>query len=113
MTVAKKPEADDRQKVGDWMLTLRAALFDAVSENDMRDIAKALVRKAKDGDMQAVRMLFSYVIGAPNVNVENAVIVAGGRSPDSLPLDRNDRVAAMAERARLGLELADKPRKLA
>jgi len=42
---------------------LRSALMKAVSEKDVRDVAKALVTAAKDGDVQAAKLLFDRVIG--------------------------------------------------
>jgi len=61
--------------VGQWMVKLRTALFEAVTEDDIREIAEGLVKRAKEGDLQATRMLFSYVLGGSSVNVKQALIV--------------------------------------
>jgi hypothetical protein len=41
------------------------ALVDAVTEADMQEIATILLLKAKQGDLAAIKLLFSYVIGKP------------------------------------------------
>ncbi|MBY0525772.1 MAG: hypothetical protein K2R98_20435 [Gemmataceae bacterium] len=45
--------------------SLRAALVDAVAEQDIRDIAMSLLRAAKDGNVAAAKLLFAYCIGKP------------------------------------------------
>jgi len=40
-------------------------LLDAVTEDDLRDVIKALVKKAKDGDVAATRILFDRCLGPP------------------------------------------------
>ena len=42
---------------------LREALLEAVSEDDLRAIARTLVKKAKGGDLPAIRELLNRVIG--------------------------------------------------
>jgi len=44
---------------------LRSALLDAVTPEDMRAVALALVEKAKGGDIAAARVLFDRVLGKP------------------------------------------------
>jgi len=44
---------------------LRTALIDAVSPQDLQEIAASLILQAKDGNVQAARLIFSYVIGKP------------------------------------------------
>lgn len=44
---------------------LRAALVAAVSEEDIRRIADALVKRAADGDPGSIKLLFAYVLGRP------------------------------------------------
>jgi hypothetical protein len=86
VTIPDKPPAEietEGNDVRDWMATLRQALFDSVTEADVADIAKGLVDRAKNGDLQATRLLFSYVIGSPTtrINVKNAVITPGTPEP--------------------------------
>lgn len=44
---------------------LRSALLSAVTEEDMRDVVRALAKKAKGGDVAAARVLFDRVLGRP------------------------------------------------
>jgi hypothetical protein len=44
---------------------LRSALLAAVTEQDMQEIAAALLLRARMGTLAAIRLLFSYVIGRP------------------------------------------------
>jgi hypothetical protein len=48
----------------------RAALMDAVTEQDIQDIAVKLRDDAKAGDKAAVKLLFQYVIGKPQPAVD-------------------------------------------
>jgi hypothetical protein len=49
---------------------LREALLEAVSEDDLRAIARTLVKKAKGGDLPAIRELLNRVIGKAPDDVE-------------------------------------------
>ena len=42
---------------------LRTALLDAITEDDMRDVISAMVKKAKGGDVAAARILFDRCLG--------------------------------------------------
>jgi hypothetical protein len=44
---------------------MRTAFLDAVSEDDVRDLAQSLVARGKDGDMIAGRMFLKYALGKP------------------------------------------------
>lgn len=72
---------------GEWMARLRAAMFNAVTERDMQELVASLLEKAKKGDLGAARLLLSYVVGSPNLQIENAVVVAGPHAgvPLTLP----------------------------
>lgn len=49
---------------------LRKALVGAVSEKDVRALAKDMVREARAGNVQAAKLLLSYLLGPPKVDVE-------------------------------------------
>jgi hypothetical protein len=52
---------------------LRSALLDAVTEADIRAVAKALVKRAKDGEVPAVRELLDRILGrASDVQAQTA-----------------------------------------
>ena len=62
---------------------LREALLEAVSEDDLRAIARTLVKKAKGGDLPAIRGLLNRVIGKATDDAEASppeVILASPRS---------------------------------
>lgn len=109
-TILTAPVQSPAPNVADWMARLRAALFDAVTETDVAEIAGSLVKKAKEGDLQATRLLFSYVLGSSSVNVKQAVIVQG--EPSRLPLGvanalpgTEPKIIAMQDRAANGESL--------
>jgi hypothetical protein len=44
---------------------LRSALVNKVTPEDIEDVVNILLLKAKQGDLAAVKLLFSYVLGKP------------------------------------------------
>ncbi len=54
-----------RNTLGQQAARLRAALLKAVTPGDVRAIVETLIRRARDGDAVAVRVLFGYVLGRP------------------------------------------------
>lgn len=58
-----------------YQASLRAAIFDGVSQSDVADVVKSIVAKAKTGDVAAQRMMFDYVLGGKTkptqINVTN------------------------------------------
>jgi hypothetical protein len=56
---------------------LRAALVNFVTEDDMKHLAFVLKMRAEGGDMQAMKLLFQYVLGKPPETVD----------PDRLDVD--------------------------
>jgi hypothetical protein len=57
--------------------SLRAALLEAVTEQDVREIGYVLLLKAQGGDLASTKLLFQYVLGKPQPFV----------SPDRLAID--------------------------
>jgi hypothetical protein len=56
--------------------TLRSTLLNSVTEQDIQDIASALIAKAKEGDLRAIREVFDRILGQPDRQawtVDNAV----------------------------------------
>ena len=60
---------------------LRAALLDAVTEADIRAVAKALVARAKSGEVPAIRELLDRLVGRP-LPVDQVEPVAFQVSPE-------------------------------
>lgn len=44
---------------------IRNQIIEAVSEDDLREIIQALIKKAKSGDMQATKEILTRLIGKP------------------------------------------------
>ena len=87
-----------------WQAKLRAVVFDAVKESDIKEMMQALVGAAKRGDPAACKLVFDYVLGGTkgtftqnNVRVELA--------PTSARQGTRDKVAIMAKRAANGQPL--------
>ena len=51
--------------MGRRVAALRRALLDAVTEEDVRALAGALLEKAKGGDVAAARLIMPYLVGPP------------------------------------------------
>jgi hypothetical protein len=44
---------------------LRTALFSAVTADDLRAVVSAMLRRAREGDVAAAKLVLSYVVGRP------------------------------------------------
>lgn len=116
--MARKNVAPTPVDVASWMTRLRTALFENVSEDDVAEIARTLVAKAKAGDLAATRLLLGYVTGGSSTVIKQAVIVQGqALSPlptaptVSLP-HTHEKLEVMARRAANGQPLCDPRDKL-
>jgi hypothetical protein len=91
----------------------RAALMEAVTEQDIKDIACKLRDDAKAGDKAATKLLFQYVIGKPQPAVDPDTLDAQEMrtfAANSLP---SEAIVQMQEAVPLGWlapPLADLPR---
>ena len=54
---------------------LKRALTDAITEKDIKDIAKGLIKKAKNGDAQAAREIFNRIWGRATQQLEIEKVV--------------------------------------
>lgn len=48
----------------DWQASLRQACYDAINDQDIQQIVKNQVAKAKEGDERAIKFIFGTVLGA-------------------------------------------------
>lgn len=64
----------------DWQTKMRAAIVNAITEDDVREIIQGIVTRAKTGDRQAIAMVLAYV--GPPV------------PPAPLPPTRHERLTA-------------------
>lgn len=54
---------------------LRTALMDAVTDEDIRAVARALVHQAKAGEVPAIRELLDRLVGKPTAKAEQCAPV--------------------------------------
>jgi hypothetical protein len=52
------------------MAHMRKVLLECISEDDLRQMMQALVLKAKQGDLQALRLVLAYTVGRPGAAVD-------------------------------------------
>ena len=71
---------------------LRAALLNAVTPEDVAELARALLTQAKAGDVAAARLVLSYAVGRP------AEAPDAGQTADDWPAVGEDDRQAVAER---------------
>jgi hypothetical protein len=65
---------------------LRQALINAITPEDIQAVARALIQRAAEGNVQAAKLLFSYAIGKPQPAPE----------PDQMDADEWDRYVETA-----------------
>lgn len=108
----KRPAPPNKETVADWQVRMRQAFLANVDEACIADVVKAMVEKARKGDLAAARLLLTYAIGSPTVMVENALIVGGSAGLDptpraTMPPGTPEKIDLMSERAKRGLPLTD------
>lgn len=67
---------------------LKSALVGAVTTEDIREIAKVLVKQAKDGEHAAIKILLPYLVGTTGQTVD----------PDNLEVDRLSKQSQLIEK---------------
>lgn len=74
----------------------RAALLEAVTEDDVQAVVRMLVQKARDGNLQAAQQLFDRILGKAKVTLE-----VQERPPDEDPFAvlRDEEVTGALDRA--------------
>lgn len=102
----------DKGSVASWQAQMRQAMFEALDQDAIREVVAAMLDRAKKGDIQAARLLLTYAVGSPTVNVKNAVFVDGQRAPLPSPPTRalprtNGKLEALGRRAANGNPLFD------
>ncbi len=76
--------------VGEWASTLRAAAFDAVTRDDITDLMRSILEKAKSGDLRAAKLILDYLTGrqprtSPSPVTQQVMVVQSDR--DSPPIE--------------------------
>ena len=90
MTLARVKELlESNTEMISMQQTLRQAIFDAVSEADIKQIASKQIEKAKEGDPAALQFVMKYVLGFGQpitlnqinvLDVESAARIAGKKN---------------------------------
>lgn len=81
---------------GRQVTALKRALLEAVTPEDMAEIAKAIAEKAKQGDTKAAELLFNRLLGKPaqTKEPEEPLTLDGFYIDDELPDDDGEAVDA-------------------
>lgn len=58
-----------------WQATLRAAMVNAIDENDMKEIVEQQVKKAKAGDERALKFVLDMVGAKTPITITNNLVV--------------------------------------
>lgn len=78
-----RAESPTLAAVGEAVARLRLAVFDSITEADVREMMRVLVDKAKGGDLGAMKLLLGHLTGrGQGVTVQQAVIVGGEQGDD-------------------------------
>lgn len=105
------PAADDGAPA--FMAKLRMAMFNGVTEDDVSDLVKSLMQRAKDGDKEATKLVFEYLLGgkaggppAPTKVVNQTINVTKlPKSTTNALRGSTAKLDVMARRARNGEDL--------
>jgi hypothetical protein len=71
----------------EWMQRMRTAFMNAITEDDMRELAKKLMERAKMGDREALRLIMTYTMPVPSQTTEHRrlTVQAQVREPKRVP----------------------------
>jgi hypothetical protein len=65
-----------QEAILDWQLSLQSACFDAVTAQDVQEIVRNQVAKAKDGDPNAIKFVMGHLLGSGRpVTIQNTQII--------------------------------------
>ncbi len=66
------------KETGKWVASLRSACFNAITEQDITEMMKAVMVRAKKGNLGAVQLILDYMCGGRGGGVNQTVIVQQG-----------------------------------
>lgn len=92
--------------VAGWQASLRQAAFNAINADDVRQIVEGMVKKAKEGDVAATKVVFELFLGGKQSLTQNNVVIEAlpEKSTDAPPGSRR-KIDELAARARNGKAL--------
>ena len=92
-----------------WQSKLRKAVFDGVSEADIKEIVANQIKAAKAGDRHAIKWVTEYILGGkgPQVSINRSVFVDARRRPKRTDAIQGTpaKVTVLANRAANGRAL--------
>jgi hypothetical protein len=96
-----------------WIDSLREAMFDAIKEEDIRQMMQTIVEKAKAGDAQSQKMVFEYVLGGGVKKIvnNNLIVPPAEAEPPPAPIPTRalprspEKLDVLAQRVRNGQAL--------
>lgn len=115
------------ESVVEWQAKLRAAFMAELTGDDVRQIVRAQIDAAKEGNQAAARLVLSYGVGSPSVPIELPPEPTRAKwaepvvppKPERLPSNatvaadikqiRDSRIATLANRHERGMRLEPEP----
>lgn len=99
----------------EWMQRMRKAALEQISENDVKEIIAAQVKRAKEGNPAATKFVFEQVLGGAAFKGANFVQNVTNHhygtehpeQPTQTPPGTKERVDTMAARVAQGLPIFD------
>jgi hypothetical protein len=92
-----------------WMAAMRKAVTDCVSESDIKEIVQNQVKRAKDGDKDAIKFVFGQILGSDSFKgatfVQNNNYGGDPAKPAKTKPGSVDRIEQMRLRAEAGVPL--------
>lgn len=95
-----------------WMAAIRKAVLDTVTQEDVTDIVRGQIKKAKEGDQAAIKFVFGQLLGGDTF--KGATFVQNNYNTDDRPdkptktrAGSGERVEIMRRRLEAGLPLSN------
>lgn len=92
-----------------WMATMRKAVLDIVTEDDVKEIVKNQIARAKAGDQNAIKFVFGQVLGGDAMKgatfVQNNNYGDNAAKPTKARPGTDDKIEVMRKRREAGLPL--------
>jgi hypothetical protein len=83
-----------------WQAKLTAIVLETIDEEEIREVLKAILKKAKEGDLAAARLILGYAVGSPPKRGRDPVDAPTASRPGS-----NAKLDVLAYRQAHGLPL--------
>lgn len=82
----------DEQDIQSWQRSLRSACFDAISADDVRDIVTRQVKKAKEGDANAIKFVMGHLLGGSQpVKIQQTNVITDVETAARIAMESKQR----------------------